>query len=93
MNNQEIKQKLEETLFKNIGFEHSNLTETDKRNIMHLNIGNHNIENYMKSMIESFNLGVTLSAENAESIDGWNTGFSGSASSIDKDSILKLLIK
>jgi hypothetical protein len=27
-------------------------------------------------------------SEKAESIEGWNTGFSGSASSIDKDSIL-----
>jgi hypothetical protein len=31
---------------------------------------------------------LKAASEKAESIEGWNTGFSGSASSVDKDSIL-----
>ncbi len=29
-------------------------------------------------------------AKEAEAIDGWNTGYSGSAASVDKDSILRV---
>lgn len=31
---------------------------------------------------------LKVACEEAESIEGWNTGFSGSASSVDKNSIL-----
>jgi hypothetical protein len=44
----------------------------------------------LNSLKEVWNLAVDKCAENAEAIEGWNTGYSGSAASIDKDSILQV---
>ena len=39
---------------------------------------------------EAWNEALDKAAESAEAIEGWNTGFSGNAASVDKQSILKL---
>lgn len=38
--------------------------------------------------IDAIDATVKMCAEKAEAIEGWNTGYSGSAASVDKDSIL-----
>ena len=39
---------------------------------------------------ETWNEALDKAAESAEAIEGWNTGYSGNAASVDKQSILKL---
>jgi hypothetical protein len=42
------------------------------------------------AQIDAYNQALEDAAESAEAIEGWNTGYSGSAASVDKQSILKL---
>lgn len=39
---------------------------------------------------DTWNEALDEASESAEAIEGWNTGFSGNAASVDKQSILKL---
>ena len=39
---------------------------------------------------DAWNEALDKAAESAEAIEGWNTGYSGNAASVDKQSILKL---
>ena len=41
---------------------------------------------------DAWNDALDVAADSAEAIEGWNTGFSGNAASVDKQSILKLKI-
>ena len=41
-------------------------------------------------MKDAWNEAIDKAAESAEAIGGWNTGYSGNAASVDKQSILKL---
>ncbi len=70
---------IEEILEKHHGLN----SDEDGYDIFYLN----EIKAAIKEIIEAV---IDKCAEKAEAIEGWNTGFSGSASSIDKESILNV---
>lgn len=45
------------------------------------------VKEAIKEIVETV---IDKCAEKAEAIEGWNTGFTGSAASVDKDSILNV---
>lgn len=52
--------------------------------------GKFEITNYKAAIKEIVEAAIDKCANEAEAIEGYNTGFSGSAASVDKESILKV---
>lgn len=62
-----------------------NIDEILKKNMVE---SNHiNLDKAIKEIVEGV---LQMAADEAEVIDSWNTGFSGNAASVDKQSILNV---